>query len=70
MNETIELTVIGMTCDHCVRSITSAVNEVPGVSKTIVDLEGGRATVEGDDLDAERIIAAIEEEGYEAAVRR
>jgi copper chaperone len=68
MTETIELTVSGMTCDHCVRSITNAVNELPGVARTTVDLEGGKATVEGDELDAERIIAAIEEEGYEAAV--
>jgi copper chaperone CopZ len=44
------------------------VNELPGVARTTVDLEGGKATVEGDELDAERIIAAIEEEGYEAAV--
>ena len=70
MNETIELKVTGMTCDHCVRSITNAVNELPGVARTTVDLEGGTATVEGDGLDAQRIIAAIEEEGYEAALRR
>lgn len=68
--QTLELTVSGMTCDHCVRSVTKAVNEVPGVANTSVDLEAGKATVEGEDLDAARIIAAIEEEGYEAALRR
>ena len=69
-NATINLNVTGMTCDHCVRSVTNAVNELPGVVRTTVDLDAGTATVEGDELDAARIIAAIEEEGYEAAVRQ
>jgi copper chaperone len=69
MSEKIELNVTGMTCDHCVRSITNAVNGLPGVTQTNVDLKQGRATVEGEGLDAARIIAAIEDEGYEATVR-
>ena len=67
--ETLTFSVSGMTCDHCVRSVTQAVNEVEGVDQTHVDLAGGTAVVEGPALDPERIIAAIEEEGYEAALR-
>ena len=69
MAEKIEFTVTGMTCDHCVHSVTTAVKDVPGVKDAIVSLEGNSAVVEGDNLDAAKIIAAIQEEGYEAAVR-
>ncbi|MEX2236873.1 MAG: cation transporter [Dehalococcoidia bacterium] len=67
--EKIELEVRGMTCDHCVTSIRNAVQELPGVESAQVDLEGGSAEVEGQNLDRAAIIAAIEEEGYEASVR-
>jgi copper chaperone len=66
--QTLEFTVTGMTCDHCVNSVTTAVGELAGVSKVDVSLEDKRAVVEGDALDPQAIVAAIEEEGYEAAL--
>lgn len=68
MSQTITLNVEGMTCDHCVHAVTTALQEVTGVEKASVELEAKRAVVEGDGLDAAQLIAAIEEEGYEAAV--
>ena len=68
MAQTLEFTVTGMTCDHCVRAITEAVNGVDGVQDAKVSLDEKKATVEGDNLDAAAIVAAIEEEGYEAAL--
>ena len=68
MAQTLEFTVTGMTCDHCVRAITEAVNGVDGVQDAKVSLDEKKATVEGENLDAAAIIAAIEEEGYEAAL--
>ncbi len=68
MATTIHLAIKGMTCDHCVRAITNAVQDVEGVSAADVSLETNSARVEGDVIDVEKILAAIEEEGYEATV--
>lgn len=69
MAKTIELNVTGMTCDHCVRSVTNALKDVPGVAEAVVSLDEKKATVTGDDVDVAKLIAAVEEEGYEATVR-
>lgn len=69
MSNTIELKINGMTCDHCVKSVTTALKEVPGVSDALVSLEAESATVTADEVDVAALIAAVEEEGYEAAVR-
>lgn len=58
-------TVTGMTCGHCVASVTEEVSEVDGVQKVDVQLEGGTLTVEGD-ADSQAIIDAVSEAGYEA----
>lgn len=58
-------TVTGMTCGHCVSSVTEEVSEVDGVQKVDVQLDGGTLTVEGD-ADPQAIIDAVSEAGYEA----
>ena len=55
--------VVGMTCEHCVRSVSEEVSEVPGVTAVEVDLAGGRMTVQGDADDA-AVRAAVAEAGY------
>ncbi len=67
MAETIELKVDGMTCDHCVRAVTEAISGVDGVAEASVDLDAGAATVTGESVDLGAVVAAIVEEGYEAA---
>jgi copper ion binding protein len=57
-------TVTGMTCQHCVASVTEEVSEVAGVSAVEVDLASGRLTVTGD-ADAAAVRAAVDEAGYE-----
>jgi copper chaperone len=69
MAQTLELDLTGMTCEHCVKSVTNALKEVPGVSDARVNLETKSAVVEGDNFDTKALIAAVEEEGYEAATR-
>ncbi len=69
MTTKVELKVTGMTCDHCVHAVTGAITESEGVSSASVDLASGSATFEGNGFDIAKIIAAIEEEGYEAEVR-
>jgi len=59
-------TVVGMTCSHCVASVTEEVQEVPGLASVDVDLETGRLTVTSDDpIDHARVRAAVVEAGYQ-----
>ncbi|MEU6721799.1 heavy-metal-associated domain-containing protein [Nonomuraea sp. NPDC046802] len=59
-------TVTGMTCGHCVSSVKEEVGEVAGVTSVEVDLASGLLTVTGDGpVDAAKIVAAVEEAGYE-----
>ena len=67
MDKTLIFDVRGMTCDNCVQHVTKAVRQVAGVRDVKVDLASNSANVEGD-FDERKIIEAIEEEGYEAAV--
>lgn len=69
MAATIELAIEGMTCDHCVNAVTGALQEVPGVKTAKVDLDSKSASVEAEQVDVAALIAAVEEEGYEAAVK-
>ena len=69
MAQTIELSITGMTCDHCVNSVTGALKDVEGVQDAVVSLDEKRATVTAESVDVAALIAAVEEEGYEAAAR-
>ncbi len=60
-----EYTVAGMTCAHCVASVTEEVEQVDGVAAVAVELESGRLAVEGESIDDASIRAAVEEAGYE-----
>ena len=57
-----------MSCLHCVASVREEVTEVPGVTEVDVDLESGRLTVKGTDVDDDAVRAAVSEAGYEALV--
>jgi copper ion binding protein len=65
---TLTFEVTGMTCQHCVDSVTRAVSAVSGISKVSVDLEYGIVTTEGNELSPTAITAAIGEAGYEATL--
>ena len=61
-----ELNITGMTCDHCQRAVQGALESVEGVQSASVDLDMGVARVDGE-ADLEALMAAVEEEGYQAA---
>ncbi|HET8960666.1 heavy-metal-associated domain-containing protein [Nocardioides sp.] len=68
MSDTRTYTVQGMTCGHCVSSVTEEVQEIPGVERVDVALETGAVTVTtSEPLDDAAIRAAVEEAGYELA---
>jgi len=57
--------VTGMTCDHCVRAVTTELVLMPGVRSVDVDLAEGAVTVTSDaPLDQEEVREAIDEAGY------
>lgn len=61
-------TVTGMTCGHCVSSVTAEVSKIPGVASVDVDLASGKVTVESQaPLDDAAVAAAVTEAGYEVA---
>ena len=68
MSQTRTYTVTGMTCGHCVASVTEEVQEIPGVTDVAVVLETGAVTVTGDDsVDDAAVREAVEEAGYQLA---
>lgn len=58
-------TVTGMTCEHCARSVSEEVGELPGVSDVSVDVETGHVQVtSAEQLSTDAVRAAVEEAGY------
>ncbi len=64
----IELNVTGMTCGHCKAAVEGALQKLNGVKAVSVNLEQGRAVIEGDHLEPSALIAAVIEEGYSAQI--
>lgn len=62
-----ELNITGMTCDHCQHAVKGALESVEGVQTAAVDLATGTAKVEGS-ADLNALVAAVEEEGYQATL--
>jgi copper chaperone len=60
-----EYVVDGMSCAHCVMSVTEEVQRVPGVASVDIDLESGRVVVRGDAFSDEAVRDAVDDAGYE-----
>jgi copper chaperone len=64
----IKLKIVGMTCDHCVKAVTEALSNVPGVEKVIdVDRSRHEAVVSGHPQ-TEQLVRAVEDAGYLAQI--
>jgi copper chaperone len=63
--------VEGMTCSHCVASVTEELSQVPGVTGVNVDLKAGEASpvtvTSTKALDSHVVDAAVQEAGYQLA---
>ncbi len=58
--------IAGMSCEHCVKRVTKALEGLPGVKNVKVSLEKGEATFEAPpELTLEEIAKAISEAGYQ-----
>lgn len=60
----ITLTIKGMMCKHCQARVEKVLKAVEGVTSVVVDLEGGKATIEGTAA-AETLSKAVTDAGYE-----
>jgi copper chaperone len=58
-----EFKVQGMTCGHCVKAVTQAVQLLDTAAAVSVELESGKVVINSD-LPRERLVEAIREEGY------
>ena len=63
---TIELTLPDMTCGHCVRTVTAAVQQVDPAARLTIDLPTHKAVIESH-LPLQAFAAALTEEGYAPA---
>lgn len=71
MSTTSTYAVTGMTCGHCVSSVTEELSALPGVQEVTVDLDAGGTSrvsvVSAAPLAESDVRAAIEEAGYQLA---
>ncbi len=62
----IQLEVKGMSCQHCIKAVTDALDAVAGVSTVeSVNLDTGLAVIQGS-ASVDSLIAAVKQAGYEA----
>lgn len=68
MSATTTVLVSGMTCGHCVKSVTEELSSLDGVQDVSVDLVAGgtsTVTVTSDaTLDVDAVRGAVDEAGY------
>ncbi len=63
-----KIKIQGMTCQHCVMSVTKALGKIPGLKNLKVDLVKGEATFENtENVPQPSIRKAVEEAGYTVA---
>ena len=65
---TATLKVTGMSCEHCVRTVTNALQSTTGVRDAKVDLKAGKAVVDYDESQTTPgvLANAVTDEGYTA----
>jgi copper chaperone len=70
MSSAVTYTVSGMTCSHCVSSVTEEVSNIPGVTDVQVDLASGAVTITSEaPVEETAVRAAVDEAGYELVGR-
>lgn len=70
MSSTATYTVTGMTCGHCVQSVTEEVTRIAGVTDVQVDLASGAVQIASETpVDSVAVKDAVEEAGYALATQ-
>lgn len=60
-----KLIVDNMSCQHCVKTITKAINDIDPKAKVTVDLAKHEVDIEGGTISQEAAIQAVNEVGFE-----
>lgn len=60
-----KLIVDNMSCQHCVKTITKAINDIDPKAKVTVDLAQHEVDIEGGTISQEAAIQAVNEAGFE-----
>ena len=63
---TVNLTIEGMTCEHCVRAVRGALEGLPGTEVQSVEIGAAKVRVDPQRVDDEALVDAIADEGYTA----
>ena len=65
-----EIQVEGMTCGHCVETVTQAISSIDGVSQVSVDLEKKQVSVDFDEsrTDMDAVSSKVTEVGFEVVL--
>lgn len=61
--ETIKIS--GMSCQHCVASVTEALQKLEGLTEVKVDLSAGQASFKNNGVEREKIKMAISQIGFD-----
>jgi copper chaperone len=64
--EALRLAIDGMSCGHCVRAVTKALEELPGVQVEQVSIGSASVSYDPGRIAPDTIIDAINDEGYVA----
>jgi len=63
-----KIKIQGMSCQHCVMSVSKALNSIPGLTNVRVNLVTGEATFENpQNVSQDKIRQAVEDAGYKVA---
>lgn len=66
---TSEYRVSGMSCGHCEAAVQGEVAQIPGVDGVTVSAATGRLVVtSASPVDADAVLGAVDEAGYEAVL--
>jgi copper chaperone len=66
MSKSTTFSVVGMTCSHCVASVTEELMEIPGVIEVGVSLERGEVKVLSEQpITNQRLSEAVTNAGYQ-----
>lgn len=60
-----KLIVDNMSCNHCVKAVTKAINDVDPKAIVTIDLAKKEVTIEGGTISQEAAIKAVDDAGYQ-----
>ena len=66
MRKTTNLSITGMTCEHCARTIEAALNALPGVEAHVSFADASARVVQDNEIPTNRLIQAVRAKGYGA----